>query len=104
MLHLESRLEDILPPGTSAAEVRKEFEYHLQCGEEMPEAHIRMFARLLSYNSELVDREWMDDLQGHWFLSKEVEKETRISFFVPCPRLRFRSVVGVVDWSCADDS
>ncbi|KAF8586461.1 hypothetical protein K439DRAFT_1340929 [Ramaria rubella] len=62
--HLESRLGEIMPPDASVSEVREKLEYHLRCGEEMPEEHIRMLARLLSYNSALIDREWKDDLQG----------------------------------------
>ncbi|KAJ6614637.1 hypothetical protein B0H10DRAFT_1916467 [Mycena sp. CBHHK59/15] len=91
-LHLESRLREILPPGASDDDVRAELENRLCCGEEMAEGHIRMLARLLSHNSELVDKEWADDQQSHWNLAKEAKKETRVSFFVPCLRPRFRAV------------
>ncbi|KAJ6619062.1 hypothetical protein B0H10DRAFT_1947075 [Mycena sp. CBHHK59/15] len=74
-LHLESRLREILPPGASDDDVRAELENRLCCGEEMAEGHIRMLARLLSHNSELVDKEWADDQQSHWNLAKEAKKE-----------------------------
>ncbi|KAJ7468624.1 hypothetical protein FB451DRAFT_1480147 [Mycena latifolia] len=83
MTHLESRLREILPPGTSDDKVRVELEKHLASGEEMPEEHLRMLARLLSYNADLVDKEWADDQQSHWNIAKEVRKETVISFFAP---------------------
>ncbi|KAJ7619519.1 hypothetical protein FB45DRAFT_1062907 [Roridomyces roridus] len=92
MLHLESRLREILPQDISDADLRAQLEYHLSTGEEMPAEHIRMLARLLSYNSELVDKEWADDQQSHWNISQQVQKETKISFFVPCLRPRFRAV------------
>ncbi|KAF8207877.1 hypothetical protein K438DRAFT_1713412 [Mycena galopus ATCC 62051] len=90
--HLESRLREVLPSGLSDADVRVELEKHLRAGEEMPEAHIRMFARLLSHNADLVDKEWADDQQSHWNISKEAREETRVSFFVPCLRPRFEVV------------
>ncbi|KAJ7265397.1 hypothetical protein B0H12DRAFT_1230429 [Mycena haematopus] len=89
LIHLESRLREILPSGLSDDDVRVELEKHLTAGEEMPEEHIRMFARLLSYNADLVDKEWVNDQQSHWNISKEARKETRVSFFVPCLRPRF---------------
>ncbi|KAJ7682046.1 hypothetical protein DFH06DRAFT_1160067 [Mycena polygramma] len=90
--HLETRLKEILPPGTSDEDVRVELEKHLTMGEEMPAEHLRMFARLLSYNAELVDKEYVNDQQSHWNISIEAKKETRISFFVPCLRPRFNMV------------
>ncbi|KAJ7034135.1 hypothetical protein C8F04DRAFT_1102362 [Mycena alexandri] len=89
LAHLESRLRETLPSGMSDDDVRVEFEKHLTSGEEMPEEHVRMFARLLSYNADLVDKEWADDEQSHWNISTEAKKETRVSFFVPCLRPRF---------------
>ncbi|KAJ7922352.1 hypothetical protein B0H13DRAFT_2267582 [Mycena leptocephala] len=89
MTHLESRLREILPPKMSDDDVRVEFEKHLRAGEEMPAEHVKMFARLLSYNADLVDKEWADDQQSHWNISTEAKKETRVSFFVPCLRPRF---------------
>ncbi|KAJ7145819.1 hypothetical protein C8R44DRAFT_655794 [Mycena epipterygia] len=91
-LHLESRLREILPSGASDDDVRVELEKHMTAGEEMPEAHLCMLARLLSHNADLVDKEWVDDQQSHWNIPKEVKKETRISFFVPCSRPRFKAV------------
>ncbi|KAJ7145820.1 hypothetical protein C8R44DRAFT_755959 [Mycena epipterygia] len=92
MLHLQSRLREILPAGTSDDDVRVEFEKRLTSGEEMPETDLRMLARLLSYNADLVDKEWADDEQSHWNIPNEVKKESRISFFVPCLRPRFKVV------------
>jgi hypothetical protein len=92
MTHLESRLREILPPKMSDDDVRVEFEKHLRAGEEMPAEHVKMFARLLSYNADLVDKEWADDQQSHWNISTEAKKETRVSFFVPCLRPRFEYV------------
>ncbi|KAJ7167807.1 hypothetical protein C8R46DRAFT_1094207 [Mycena filopes] len=89
MLHLESRLRETLKKGMSDDDVRVAFEDHLRAGEEMPEEHVRMFARLLSHNADLVDKEWADDEQSHWNISTEAKEETRISFFVPCLRPRF---------------
>ncbi|KAJ7079575.1 hypothetical protein B0H15DRAFT_858273 [Mycena belliarum] len=91
-LHLESRLREILPPGTSNDKVRVELERHLSSGEEMAEEHLLMFARLLSHNADLVDKEWVEDQQSHWNIQKDVKSETRISFFTPCLRPRFRAV------------
>ncbi|KAJ7784136.1 hypothetical protein B0H16DRAFT_1491438 [Mycena metata] len=87
--HLESRMRETLPSGMSDDDVRVEFENHLRAGEEMPEETIRMFAQLLSYNADLVDKEWADEEQSHWNISNEAKKETRVSFFVPCLRPRF---------------
>ncbi|KAJ6515258.1 hypothetical protein C8R45DRAFT_1086477 [Mycena sanguinolenta] len=92
VLHLESRLRENLPSHLSDDDVRAELQKRLSAGEEMPQEHFRMFARLLSHNADLVDKEWADDQQSHWNLSKEASKETRISFFVPCLRPRFEVV------------
>ncbi|KAF7352244.1 Ankyrin repeat and mynd domain-containing protein 2-like [Mycena venus] len=89
LTHLEARLREVLPAKMSDDDVRVELEKHLKAGEEMPEAHIRMFARLLSYNADLLDKEWVADQQSHWNISKEAKEETRVSFFVPCLRPRF---------------
>ncbi|KAJ7482253.1 hypothetical protein B0H11DRAFT_2022344 [Mycena galericulata] len=91
-LHLQSRLREILPQGVSDSALRAELEKRLSSGEEMPKEHLRMFARLLSHNADLIDKEWVDDQQSHWNVSKEVKEETRISFFVPCLRPRFRAL------------
>ncbi|KAJ7827647.1 hypothetical protein B0H14DRAFT_3873602 [Mycena olivaceomarginata] len=89
LLHLESRLRELLPSHSSDDDVRAELEKHLGAGEEMPGEHIRMFARLLSHNAGLVDTEWANDQQSHWNISTETKEETRVSFFVPCLRPRF---------------
>ncbi|KAJ7257775.1 hypothetical protein C8J57DRAFT_1721091 [Mycena rebaudengoi] len=66
LIHLESRLRKILPRGTSEdnLKVRVELEKHLHGGIEASAEHILMLARLLSHNSELVDKEWANDQQA----------------------------------------
>jgi hypothetical protein len=96
LLHLESRLRELLPSDSSDDDVRAELEKHLGAGEEMPREHIRMFARLLSHNAGLVDKEWANDQQSHWNISTETKEETRISFFVPCLRPRFECVFDLI--------
>lgn len=93
MPYLESRLRDRLPPGTSNDNIRLELEKHILAGQQVPEEHLLMFARLLSYNSGLVDKSWADSLQLDPNISEGVRETTHISFFVPCLRPRFRSVV-----------
>lgn len=57
----------------------------------MEPTHIRTFARLLSHNASLIDPEYVSELQSHWAgVARDVIKETKISFFVPCLRLRHR--------------
>jgi Zn-dependent peptidase ImmA (M78 family) len=89
LLHLESRLRELLPSHSSDDDVRAELEKHLGAGEEM-------FARLLSHNAGLVDKEWANDQQSHWNISTETKEETRISFFVPCLRPRFECVFDLI--------
>ncbi|KAJ7682910.1 hypothetical protein B0H17DRAFT_942527 [Mycena rosella] len=91
-LHLEARVRELLPRGTSDDDVRVELETRLSSGEEMPVEHLRMFARLLSHNADLIDQEWAADQQSHWNIPTEVKNETHISFFVPCLRPRFKAV------------
>ncbi|KAJ7827686.1 hypothetical protein B0H14DRAFT_3144537 [Mycena olivaceomarginata] len=88
LLHLESRLRELLPSDSSDDDVRAELEKHLEAGEEMLGEHIRMFARLLSHSADLVDKEWANDQQSHWNISTETKEETRVSFFMPCLRPR----------------
>lgn len=89
-LHLEERLRKLVP-GTSAKAARKKLQDHMGAAEDVAETHLRMFARLLSFNSELVDRRYVTELQSHWKgVTQDVIKETKISFFVPCLRMRFR--------------
>ncbi|KAJ7150968.1 hypothetical protein C8R43DRAFT_1005788 [Mycena crocata] len=92
MDHLQTRVREIMPRRASDDDVRVEFEERLSAGEEMPEEHIRMLARLLSHNADLVDKEWADDQQSHWNIPTVVKQETRIGFFVPCLRPRPRAV------------
>ena len=74
-------------------QVSAEFQRQLAASEEMQPAHIRLFARLLSSNAELVDPEYIRDEQSHWNnVPREVINETKIAFFVPCLRLRWRCV------------
>ncbi|KAJ7619516.1 hypothetical protein FB45DRAFT_160611 [Roridomyces roridus] len=89
MLHLESLLRDTLPANASKADVRAALQERIMAGEETPTA-IRMFARLLSHNSEFVDKDWADKQQSK--CNAKVQKETKISFFVHCSRPRFRAV------------
>lgn len=78
-------------PGASVKAVREKLQWHLQTGEEVSAPHLRMLARLLSFNSGLVDPDYARELQSHWNgLSQDVISETKISFFVPCLRMRFR--------------
>ncbi|KIJ55531.1 hypothetical protein M422DRAFT_41482 [Sphaerobolus stellatus SS14] len=82
--HLQDRLKKNIPPGTTDAEAFEKLKWHeVIYSEEMPEDHIRMLARLFSYNSSLVDSEWRDDMQSPWNISKEVQKATNIK--LPCP-------------------
>ncbi|KAF9030311.1 hypothetical protein BDZ89DRAFT_672575 [Hymenopellis radicata] len=91
-LHLQSRLAETMP-GASPRKVLEQLQEHLGSGIETPDAHLRTFARLLSYNSSLLDPTFVDELQSHWNgISHDVIKETRISFFVPCLRLRWRAL------------
>ncbi|KAJ7821180.1 hypothetical protein B0H14DRAFT_3876000 [Mycena olivaceomarginata] len=50
-----------------------------RAGDETPKEHIRMFARLLSYNADFVDKEWADDQQSHWNIPAKVKTEMRLS-------------------------
>lgn len=59
----------------------------------MQEEHIRFLARMLAYNSSLVDPDVVDEKQSHWNgVSRDVKAETRLSFFVPALRLRWRAL------------
>ncbi|KAJ7821174.1 hypothetical protein B0H14DRAFT_2831817 [Mycena olivaceomarginata] len=80
LTHLESRLRERLPSRMSDDEVRVELENHLRAGEEMPEEHIRMFARLLSHNADLVDKEWVDDQQSALEYSAEAKRRRAPAF------------------------
>lgn len=100
-LHLEARLAKTMK-GASNRAVREKLQWHLQTGEEMEPTHIRTFARLLSHNASLIDPEYVSELQSHWAgVARDVIKETKISFFVPCLRLRHRAVenieTGIID-------
>jgi hypothetical protein len=58
-----------------------------------------MFARLLSYNADFVDKERADDQQSHWNIPAKVKTEMRVSFFVPCLRSRFECMLDFEFWS-----
>ncbi|KAF7345105.1 Ankyrin repeat and mynd domain-containing protein 2-like [Mycena venus] len=90
MVHLESRLQELSPPGTSADDVRVQLESHILAAQQTPPEHLLMMARLLSFNADLINQKWADDQQSK--ISQAARKETRISFFVPCLRPRFTSV------------
>lgn len=90
MLFLEKRLKERMP-NLSPKKLRAKLQWYLQSGNEVAEPHLRMFARLLSFNSGLIDPAYVEELQSHWSgLSRDVVKETNVSFFVPCLRLRWR--------------
>lgn len=93
MLHLEKRVGETMKKNATARQVREKQQWHLQTGEKMPEEHLRMMARLLSSNADLIDPQYVREQQSHWSgVSRDTQKETRISFFVPCLRLRWRCV------------
>lgn len=88
MTYLENKLKK---SGMNARKAREQLEHHIQSGLEMPQLHVRTFARFLSANSDLVDPEWKAEMQSHWSgLSQEVIKETNISFIAPMLRLRWK--------------
>ncbi|KAG9222180.1 hypothetical protein CCMSSC00406_0009007 [Pleurotus cornucopiae] len=90
---LQELVRERMPASATPVEVNEEFKYHLQCGIETAEPHLRMFARMLSYNSTLLDPEWVNEQQSHWNgIQQDVKKETKISFIVPCLRLRWRAL------------
>ncbi len=96
-LFLEAKIKKNMPRA-SAKQVREKLQFHMQCGEQVSEAHLRLFARLLSFNSELLDPTYSEEQQSHWSgISQAAVKETRISFFIPCLRLRWR-------WVCPADA
>jgi hypothetical protein len=87
-LYLQEKFEKA---GMSPAAARKKLEYGLQTAVPFPEVHIRTLARVLDANSSFLDPSYVEELQSHWKgISREVEKETKISFITPCMRLRWR--------------
>ncbi len=90
---LQELVRERMPPSATPVEVNKAFKFHLQCGIGTAEPHLRMFARMLSYNSTLLDPAWVNEQQSHWNgIQQDVKKETKISFIVPCLRLRWRAL------------
>ncbi|KAI0311543.1 hypothetical protein OF83DRAFT_1287480 [Amylostereum chailletii] len=90
MEHLQARF---MKEGSTLRQAREKLQLHLRTGLEMPEVHMRTFARILSSNSDLLDPEYKTEMQSHWKgISREVAKETRISFVAPCLRLRWRAL------------
>lgn len=88
--HLLEHFEKGMPKA-SAAKVQKEFQLQLGAYEHVEDAKLRMLARLLSYNSELISSDYALEQQSHWNgISKELAEQTRISFFAPCLRMRWR--------------
>lgn len=59
MLHLEKRVSETMKKNTTQRQVREKLLWHLQTGEPMPEEHLRMMARLLSSNVNLVDPQYV---------------------------------------------
>ena len=94
MLHLEKRVSETMKNNATQRQVREKLQWHLQTGEPTPEEHLRMMARLLSSNADLVASHYVCEQQSHWSgVSHDTQKETRISFFVPCLRLRWRCIL-----------
>lgn len=88
--YLESKIAKAMP-SASAADVRKNLQFRFGIGEKVPDADLSTFARLLSHNAGLLDPDYTEELQSHWNgVPRDVAHETRISFFVPCLRPRFR--------------
>ena len=88
MIHLEAKMRK---SGMNHQKAREQLQFHMQSGIEVPEVHLRTYARILSANSDLLADELEEELQSHWGgISPEVAKETRISFITPCLRLRWR--------------
>ncbi|KAF4606106.1 hypothetical protein EYR38_000151 [Pleurotus pulmonarius] len=81
--HFLTRLQELvrerMPATATPAEVHEQTTYRLQCGLETAEAHLRMFARTLSYNASLLDPAWVNEQQSHWNkIHQDVKKkETR---------------------------
>lgn len=94
MAYLESKLKK---NGTNSRKAREQLQNHLGAAIQMPEHHLRTFARILSANSDLVDPEWKAELQSHWSgVPQDVIKETNISFIVPLLRLRWGYIYHVL--------
>ncbi|KAL4255330.1 MUB1/samB family protein [Pleurotus pulmonarius] len=90
---LQELVRERMPVGATPVEVNNAFKFHLQCGIGTAEPHLRMFARMLSYNSTLLDPAWVNEQQSHWNgIRQDVKKETKISFIAPCLRLRWRAL------------
>lgn len=49
MTYLENKLKK---SGMNARKAREQLEHHIQSGLEMPQLHVRTFARFLSANSD----------------------------------------------------
>ncbi|EJD48437.1 hypothetical protein AURDEDRAFT_85720 [Auricularia subglabra TFB-10046 SS5] len=91
MLYLQSKIQKNF--GLNERKAREKLTFHLQSGIEVPDDHLRTWARILDANAALIDREYVDEAQSHWSgLSQEAIKETRISFVTPCLRLRWRAL------------
>lgn len=88
------RLMDLLAPNLPMGQARAKLTDRLQDSYHIPEEHLRMCARTLSANADLVDTEYAKEQQSHWNdIANDVASETRISFLAPCMRLRWRYVV-----------
>lgn len=90
MTHLQDKLGK--QPGMTLRKAREELQDRLTRGVEMSPLHLRLWAQILSANSALVDKEYVEEIQSHWSgLTREQVAETRISFVAPCLRLRWRA-------------
>ncbi|KZV74815.1 hypothetical protein PENSPDRAFT_647598 [Peniophora sp. CONT] len=82
--------EQLEKKGMSTKKAREQIQFHTGAGFEVSEVHLRTLARILSANSTFMDQDYIDEQQSHWNgISRDVAKETRISFMAPCLRLRW---------------
>lgn len=73
---------------------REQIQFYVGAGFEVSEVHLRTMARILSANSTFMDPDYINEQQSHWNgISRDVAKETRISFMAPCLRLRWQWVL-----------
>jgi hypothetical protein len=88
--YLQSQLQENNPEA-SEKDIQRELQWRMVTGLPIEETHLRTFARLLSYNSELLKPEFVEEQQSHWNgVSRELAEQSKISFFVPCLRMRWR--------------
>ena len=93
-IHLTTHVENkFLHEGMNARNAREKLQRHLQDVIDISDSHLRMWARLLDANSTFLDPEYVKEMQSHWNgVQPEVAAQSKISFIVPCLRLRWRYV------------